>query len=215
MRRASVWCFALVARGSVRGVWGQSPGSAVPWRARWPVWVVVRGSPPGQIGCRRSAASGVVRAGSGRVYTLQVPLSGNLGATEPSDADESRSGRQVSRSGKPARVYALQTPARTTCRTRPPTRHDPTKRTSLNDARTSHDQPSPRLRHWPTRTRTADGRRPRSSQTRTTSRVEPRRNGLVTANCARNQHVPFDEGDGLYMGEAGHRSAPRTDGGAR
>ncbi len=45
MRRASVWCFALVARESVRDVWGQLPGSAVPWRARWPVRVVVRGGP--------------------------------------------------------------------------------------------------------------------------------------------------------------------------
>jgi len=49
-------------------------------------------------------------------------------------------------SGEPAKVYALPTPARTTCRTRPPTRHDPTRRAFLHDTRTSHDRP-PNARH--------------------------------------------------------------------
>jgi len=107
-------------------------------------------------------------------------------------------------------VYALPTPARTTSDTTRPDEADrPERRPDLPrpDIRTpatladsiSHDRAEPDLAP----ARPADQRR----------RILQHRAGR--RDQGQTQLVPFDEGNGLYTGEGGHRSAPRPDGGAR
>jgi len=90
---------------------------------------------------------------------LQVPLSRNLrhlAGRHPEPPCQGTSCRKVSRSGKPARVYALPPARHTTCRPRPPTTHDLTRRPSRQPHPNPQDPPErnlpacPKSRQGPT-----------------------------------------------------------------
>ena len=78
-------------------------GLAVPCRARWPRLRVVRGSSPRQIGCRRRPASGVVRSGGERAYTLAGSPHGEP-STGRHDVSITDPDRKLSRSRIPGTI---------------------------------------------------------------------------------------------------------------